>query len=80
MVRPYMESIVDNWREKRERLGPGFYMYLGTRRGAKSYVENDFSNMTMGLEALHRATFARQTDEKILGKIERIISEVIPNP
>ncbi len=80
MVRPYMESIVDNWREKRERLGPGFYMYLGTRRGAKSYVENDFSNMTMGLEALHRATFARQTDEKILGKIERIISEVIPTP
>lgn len=76
MVRPYMESIVDNWREKQEKLGPGFYMYLGTRRGAKSYVENNFSNMTMGLEALHRATFAGQRDEKILGKIERIISEV----
>jgi hypothetical protein len=48
MVRPYMESILDNWREKREKLGPGFYMYLGTRRGANSYVENNFSNMTMG--------------------------------
>jgi hypothetical protein len=32
--------------------------------------------MTMGLEALHRATCARQTDEKILSKIERVISEV----
>ncbi|MCB8878456.1 HEPN domain-containing protein [Acidisoma silvae] len=75
-VRPYLSEVVDNWRTARETIGSGIYMYLGTRRGLKSYIENNFSIMMMGLESLHRSVGKTQVDEKLKTKIERVISEV----
>ena len=39
---------------KREEFGPGFYLYLGTRRGMALYAEHSFVNLIWGLEAFHR--------------------------
>jgi len=71
-------NIVSNWMKKREEFGPGYYLYLGTRRGVKTYTENLFATLVWGLEALHRrkniydseAEVTKETVARILDKIE----------
>jgi hypothetical protein len=70
-------AIFSNWMKKRELYGPGYYLFLGTRRGFDLYVEHHYVNLIWGIEALHR----RQPTE--VGsptgteqRVQRILSEV----
>lgn len=70
-------AIVSAWRREREEFGPGFYLYLGIRRGIKMYVEHRFVNLIWGLESLHR----RKDNGKVAGtkldaKIQRILGQI----
>jgi hypothetical protein len=53
-IRDGFGLIWSEWKKKREQYGPGFYLYLGTRRGTKLYIEHRFVNLVWGLEAFHR--------------------------
>lgn len=63
--------------EKRERYGPGIYLYLGTRRGVKMFVEHRFVNLIWGLEAFDRRGRGQvQVGTALDEKIRRIIAQV----
>jgi len=63
--------------EKRELYGPGIYMYLGTRRGAKMFVEHRFVNLIWGLEAFDRHGRSRDEVSKPLNeKVIRILKQI----
>jgi hypothetical protein len=47
-------QLYDNWREKRRKYGPGFYLFLGSLRSREMYVEHRFANLVWGVESLHR--------------------------
>jgi hypothetical protein len=69
-------DIWSEWKKKREAFGPGFYLYLGTRRGVRQYIENRFINMVFGLEALHRRKYPPSEVTALDAKIERILAQV----
>ncbi len=75
-LRERFGDIWSSWKEKREAFGPGFYLYLGTRRGVRLYVENRFVNLVFGLEAFHRKKYPRTEATKIDEKIDRIVAQV----
>lgn len=69
-------TILANWRTKRETFGPGFYMYLGTRRGLRLYAENRFMNLMFGLESFHRTLYPEARNDSVKEKIARILKQV----
>ena len=44
-------AIWSRWKAMRDEFGPGFYLYLGLRRGMAMYIEHRFVNLIWGLEA-----------------------------
>ncbi|CAD6553483.1 ApeA N-terminal domain 1-containing protein [Paraburkholderia metrosideri] len=76
-IKSQFGDIYSAWREKREAFGPGFFYYLSTKRDAKMYVENHFSNLIQGLESFHRTKYG---DKPVTGalqeKIDRIVAQV----
>jgi hypothetical protein len=70
-------AIYSTFREKRETLGPGIYLYLGTRRAEQIYEEHRFVNLVWGIESLHRRR-ALPSDERsgLQKKISRIIGDL----
>ncbi|WP_157637633.1 HEPN domain-containing protein [Burkholderia ubonensis] len=76
-VKSNFGSIVTALRRKREEFGPGFYLYLGIRRGMKMYVEHRFVNLIWGLESLHRRKNKDKAKEsKLDAKIQRILAQI----
>ncbi|MFJ2362676.1 HEPN domain-containing protein [Pseudomonas sp. NPDC087697] len=76
-VKSNFGSIVTALRRKREEFGPGFYLYLGIRRGMKMYVEHRFVNLIWGLESLHRRKNKDKAKEtKLDAKIQRILDQI----
>lgn len=75
-LRDRFGDIWSDWKKKREAFGPGFYLYLGTRRGVRLYIENRFVNLVFGLEAFHRRKYPPPEATKLVAKIERIIEQV----
>jgi ApeA N-terminal domain 1 len=69
-------NIWSEWKKKREAFGPGFYLYLGTRRGVRLYIENRFVNLVFGLEAFHRRKYPSSDLARLDAKIERIVAQV----
>jgi hypothetical protein len=69
--------VFSTWRERRQQLGRGIYLFLGTRRGMQLYEEHRFVMLIWGLESLHRrrAQPARGS-EKLQAKINRIVSQI----
>jgi ApeA N-terminal domain 1 len=61
---------------KREEFGPGFYLYLGTRRGMKMFVEHRFVNLIWGLEAFDRRARSPRTQALLGEKVARILNDV----
>jgi hypothetical protein len=74
-LRDRFGAILGTWKAKREEYGPGFYLYLGTRRGLSLYAEHRFVNLIWGLEAYHRTRFPANPDS-IKAKMDRIIGQV----
>jgi ApeA N-terminal domain 1/Apea-like HEPN len=75
-LRECFGDIWSNWKRKREVFGPGFYLYLGTRRGIRLYIENRFANLVFGLEAFNRRKYPPAIAAKLDVKIERIVAQV----
>jgi len=75
-LRDQFGSIWSRWKAKREEFGPGFYLYLGTRRGMQLYVEHRFVHLIWGLEAFHRKNSVPEESDALAQKIERIIKQV----
>jgi hypothetical protein len=73
-IKDILGSIVSTWMIKRERFGPGFYLYLGIRRGAQLYIENRFVTLITGLEALHRKTRSDEGEHSIKERVFRILA------
>jgi hypothetical protein len=74
-LRERFGEIWSNWKTKRDEFGPGFYLYLGTRRGLNLYVEHTFVNLIWGIEAFHRIKYPTKSD-RLLPTIERIVGQV----
>ncbi len=49
-------TIASLWTKKREKFGPGFYIYIGVRRAEQLYTEQRFLNLISGIESLQRKT------------------------
>jgi hypothetical protein len=75
-LRERFGDIWSNWKKKREQFGPGFYLYLGLRRGFRLYIEHRFVNLVFGLEAFHRRKYPPAEAAKMDEKIARIIGQV----
>jgi hypothetical protein len=75
-IRDRFGSIWSEWKKKRERYGPGIYLYLGTRRGTKLYIEHRFANLVWGLEAFHRRGGLSTADQSTKETIDRIIGRI----
>jgi hypothetical protein len=56
-LRESFGRIVGTWIKNREAFGPGYYLYLGTRRGITLYPEHRFVNLLWGIEAFHRKKY-----------------------
>jgi hypothetical protein len=68
--------IVSAWRRKREQFGPGFYLYLGVRRGMQLYPEHRFVNLIWGIEAFRRRKHPEFPADEIKMKACIIIEQV----
>lgn len=75
-LRQVFGAIWSNWKRKREEFGPGFYLYLGTRRGMPLYTEHRFVNLIWGIEAFHRRKHAAGASDALREKIARIVGDV----
>lgn len=75
-IREDFAILFQQWQRKRDELGPGMSLYLGTRRGIELYVEHRFVNLIWGLESLHRTITKDQPPTPLESKVERIISQV----
>lgn len=75
-LRGVFGEIWQKWRMKREEVGPGLFLYLGTRRGIQMYLEHRFVNLIWAIESLHRATRSPSSASALTAKIERILNDV----
>jgi hypothetical protein len=76
-IRGELGQLFSTWQQMRERFGPAFYLYLGTRRGMKLFVEHRFMNMIWGLEAFDRRKFGEAEPTIALkDKIDRVVGSV----
>jgi hypothetical protein len=69
-------ELVSSWFVERERFGPGFYLYLGTRRGAAIYEEHRFVSLVWGLESFHRTANDEPPSERVQAKIDRVLAKI----
>lgn len=67
-------QIFSSWKKKHQVLGPGFYLYLGTRRGIDLYAEHRFVNLIWGIESLHRK---KEPSLPISGKLQKKIERIL---
>lgn len=78
-VKSEIGALFSSFMEKRDELGPGLYLYAGTRRARRLYMENRFMNLVWGLESLHRKLPTEQTTNlktSLEIKVDRILGEV----
>ena len=79
-LREKFGEVVSTWIGKREKFGPGFYLYLAVRRGMKFYPEHRFVNLIWGLEALHRKkhpdAVPTEAERKMKVKVTRIVQQI----
>jgi hypothetical protein len=78
-IKDLFGNIVSTWLRKRQGVGPGFYLYLGLRRGAPLYIENRFVTLITGLEALHRKTKNDAGQRSVKERVSRIIASLANN-
>ena len=67
-------SIMEKWFSKHEFFGPGFHLYLGSRRRTQLYPEHRFASLVWGLESLHRRVSSAGESTALDEKIKRILS------
>ena len=75
-LRESFGEIWSNWKTKRELFGPGFYMYLGTLRGAELYTEHRFVNLIWGIESFDRTKYPRTPSASTPEMVKRVLRDV----
>jgi hypothetical protein len=75
-LRDSLGGIASAWMKKREKFGPGFYLYLGIRRDVPLYTEHRFVNLIWGLEALHRKKSIDADGSKTKARVARIVDQI----
>jgi hypothetical protein len=76
-LRNNFSEICSTWKEKRQKFGPAFYLYLGTKRGISLYAENRFVNIIWGIETFHRTKMPTSPPQTWHDKINRIADQVL---
>ncbi len=69
-------ELFSNWWTKRETFGPGFNLYLGTRRGVHLYAEHRFIMLIWGIEAYHRKKYGSTRSGTVEKKVARILNQI----
>jgi hypothetical protein len=75
-LRDNFGQVWETWKAKREELGPGVYLYLGTRRRVQLYIENRFIMLVSGIEAFHRRRRKPSEATALQKKVERILGQI----
>jgi hypothetical protein len=75
-MRENFGELLNNWWKKRETFGPGFNLYLGTRRGMQLYTEHRFIMLIWGIEAYHRKKYGSTRSGSIEKKVARILERI----
>jgi hypothetical protein len=77
-LRKSFGKLWTKWRETRQALGAGVFLYLATRRGLQLYVEHRFASLVWGFESFDRKKHmpAEDVAEEIQAQIERIVSGI----
>ena len=75
-LRDTFGDVWETWKAKREELGPGAYLYLGTRRCVQLYIENRFIMLVSGIEAFHRRRHKPSEATALQKKVERILGQI----
>ena len=73
-LRDTFGAIWSRWKAMRDEFGPGFYLYLGLRRGMAMYIEHRFVNLIWGLEAFHRRRGGGSA--AVVAKVNRILDKI----
>jgi hypothetical protein len=75
-MRDSFGDLFGNWWTKRETYGPGFNLYLGTRRGMQLFAEHRFIMLVWGIEAYHRKKYGSTRSGSIEKKVARILEQI----
>ncbi len=70
-------GLLHRWLEIYDRYGPGIHLYLGNRRGSRTYTEFRFAAFVWGLEAMHRRDTPTAANTKLKDKVERILGNIL---
>lgn len=74
-IKDKLKCILDSWLEKNEELEPICNLYFGTVYNSNVYLEHEFLNFIMALEAYHRRKSRNEEvpQEEHRKRIERIL-------
>ena len=75
-LRDTFGNVWETWKAKREELGPGSYLSLGTRRRVQLYIEHRFIMLVSGIEAFHRRRHKPSEATALQKKVERILGQI----
>jgi hypothetical protein len=75
-LRDTFGTLFATWWTKRESFGPGFNLYIATRRGMLMYTEHRFIMLIWGLEAFHRKKHGAKRSTRTENRIQQIIEKL----
>jgi hypothetical protein len=75
-LRDTFGTLFATWWAKREVFGPGFNLYIATRRGMLMYTEHRFIMLIWGLEAFHRKKYGAKRSSRTEKRIQQIIEKL----
>ena len=75
-LRDTFGTLFATWWTKRESFGPGFNLYIATRRGMLMYTEHRFIMLIWGLEAFHRKKHGAKRSTRTEKRIQQIIEKL----
>jgi hypothetical protein len=83
LVRGQLGQLFAAWKEKRDKYGSAFVLYVASRRGLRFYTENRFINFIWAMESYHRTKYPSApiaepvtTNTKLDEKIQRILGQI----
>ena len=83
LVRDQLGQLFAAWKEKRDKYGSAFVLYVASRRGFRLYTENRFTNFAVAMESYHRSKFPPATvaepaalPSNLDKKIQRILGQI----
>jgi hypothetical protein len=75
-LREKFGELLQTWWTGRETFGPGFGLYLGTRRGMQLYTEHWFIMLIWGIESYHRKKYGSMRSSSTERKVARILEQI----